>query len=219
MVTRRIDVFDPAVVTVGAITAGTTNNVIPETAEIEGTIRAVSETHPGQGPRRHPPRRRRHRRRPRRAPSRSTSSRATRSRSTTTTSPTFALGVADDVVGQRPGRPPAPPGHGRRGLELRPPAGAGGDDVPRRHRRRPQPGHGARRTTPTGSCSTSRRWRPASPPTPPSPCITWPDAHSSKTRRSIVSPDGQGAFGMRAAARPDPTRSLRTGAEAVTPPG
>ena len=43
MVTRRIDVFDPSVVTVGRITAGTTNNVIPETAEIEGTIRAVSE--------------------------------------------------------------------------------------------------------------------------------------------------------------------------------
>jgi amidohydrolase len=43
MVTRRIDVFDPAVVTVGHITAGTTTNVIPETAEILGTIRAVSE--------------------------------------------------------------------------------------------------------------------------------------------------------------------------------
>lgn len=44
MVTRRVDVFDPAVVTVGRIVAGTTNNIIPETAEIEGTIRAVSET-------------------------------------------------------------------------------------------------------------------------------------------------------------------------------
>ncbi|MFT3852317.1 MAG: M20 family metallopeptidase [Ilumatobacteraceae bacterium] len=43
MVTRRIDVFDPGVVTVARISAGTTNNVIPETAEIEGTIRAVSE--------------------------------------------------------------------------------------------------------------------------------------------------------------------------------
>ena len=43
MITRRVDVFDPAVVTVGRITAGTTNNVIPETAQIEGTIRAVSE--------------------------------------------------------------------------------------------------------------------------------------------------------------------------------
>ena len=43
MITRSIDVFDPSVVTVGRITAGTTNNMIPETAEIEGTIRAVSE--------------------------------------------------------------------------------------------------------------------------------------------------------------------------------
>jgi len=43
MITRSIDVFDPAVVTVGRITAGTTSNVIPETAVIEGTIRAVSE--------------------------------------------------------------------------------------------------------------------------------------------------------------------------------
>jgi hippurate hydrolase len=43
MITRRVDVFDPAVVTVGRIVAGTTNNIIPESAEIEGTIRAVSE--------------------------------------------------------------------------------------------------------------------------------------------------------------------------------
>ena len=44
MVTRRIDVFDPAVVTITQIRAGTTNNIIPETAFLEGTIRAVSET-------------------------------------------------------------------------------------------------------------------------------------------------------------------------------
>jgi hippurate hydrolase len=43
MVTRRVDVFDPSVVTVGRISAGTTNNIIPETAQIEGTIRTVSE--------------------------------------------------------------------------------------------------------------------------------------------------------------------------------
>ena len=43
MVTRTIDVFDPGVVTVGQITAGTTNNIIPESAQIVGTIRAVSE--------------------------------------------------------------------------------------------------------------------------------------------------------------------------------
>ena len=41
-VTRRVDVFTPAVVTVGHIRAGTTTNVIPETARIEGTVRTVS---------------------------------------------------------------------------------------------------------------------------------------------------------------------------------
>jgi hippurate hydrolase len=44
MVTRRLPIFDPAVVTVGRITAGTTANVIPETAEIEVTVRTVSES-------------------------------------------------------------------------------------------------------------------------------------------------------------------------------
>jgi hippurate hydrolase len=43
MVTRRVDVFDPAVVTVARIQAGTTSNVIPETAELLGTVRTVSE--------------------------------------------------------------------------------------------------------------------------------------------------------------------------------
>ena len=43
MITRRIETFDPAVVTITKLIAGTTTNVIPETAKIEGTIRAVSE--------------------------------------------------------------------------------------------------------------------------------------------------------------------------------
>lgn len=43
MVTRTLNVFDPAVVTVSRISAGNTSNVIPETAELEGTIRALSE--------------------------------------------------------------------------------------------------------------------------------------------------------------------------------
>jgi amidohydrolase len=43
MVTRRVDAFDPAVVTVAKLRAGTTTNVIPETATMWGTIRAVSE--------------------------------------------------------------------------------------------------------------------------------------------------------------------------------
>ena len=44
MVTRRVNVFDPAVVTIAHIRGGTTNNIIPETVFLEGTIRAVSET-------------------------------------------------------------------------------------------------------------------------------------------------------------------------------
>jgi len=43
MITRTIDAFDPAVITVARIESGTTSNVIPETAEMEGTLRAVSE--------------------------------------------------------------------------------------------------------------------------------------------------------------------------------
>ena len=43
LVTRRVDVFDPTVVTIAHVDAGTTNNVIPETAFLEGTIRTTSE--------------------------------------------------------------------------------------------------------------------------------------------------------------------------------
>lgn len=41
-VTRRVDAFDPAVVTVAKIRAGTTTNVVPEDALLLGTIRTVS---------------------------------------------------------------------------------------------------------------------------------------------------------------------------------
>ena len=41
-VTRRIDAFDPVVISVTKIAAGTTGNVIPESAELLGTIRATS---------------------------------------------------------------------------------------------------------------------------------------------------------------------------------
>lgn len=43
MVTRRVPPFDPAVLTVTRVSAGTTFNVIPETAVIDGTWRAVSD--------------------------------------------------------------------------------------------------------------------------------------------------------------------------------
>jgi amidohydrolase len=42
-ITRRISVFNPAVVTVGKISSGTTDNVIPESAQLLGTIRTLSE--------------------------------------------------------------------------------------------------------------------------------------------------------------------------------
>lgn len=42
-VTRNVDVFDPAVVTIAHIESGTTTNIIPEQVAIEGTIRTVSE--------------------------------------------------------------------------------------------------------------------------------------------------------------------------------
>ncbi len=41
-VTRRVDVFTPAVITIGRIRAGTINNVIPETAHLDGTVRTVT---------------------------------------------------------------------------------------------------------------------------------------------------------------------------------
>ena len=41
-VTRTVDVFDPAVVTITRVTGGATNNIIPEAVELEGTIRTVS---------------------------------------------------------------------------------------------------------------------------------------------------------------------------------
>jgi amidohydrolase len=43
VVTRRVDVFDPAVVTIANISAGTTTNIIPETAFLQGTMRTVSD--------------------------------------------------------------------------------------------------------------------------------------------------------------------------------
>jgi amidohydrolase len=43
MMSRRVSTFNPAVLTVAKIAAGTTTNVIPETAELIGTIRTLAE--------------------------------------------------------------------------------------------------------------------------------------------------------------------------------
>jgi amidohydrolase len=42
MVTRRFDIFDPVVVTVGLVRGGTRHNIIPDTAEFEATVRTFS---------------------------------------------------------------------------------------------------------------------------------------------------------------------------------
>jgi len=41
--TRRVDAHHPAVLTIARIVAGTTNNVIPESAVMDGTLRTLSE--------------------------------------------------------------------------------------------------------------------------------------------------------------------------------
>jgi amidohydrolase len=43
LVTRQVNVFDPAVLTIAKIEAGSTRNVIPETATLLGTVRTISE--------------------------------------------------------------------------------------------------------------------------------------------------------------------------------
>ncbi|WP_309072109.1 M20 family metallopeptidase [Arthrobacter sp.] len=43
MITRQFDMFDPVVLTVGLLQAGTKRNIIPESARIEATIRTFSE--------------------------------------------------------------------------------------------------------------------------------------------------------------------------------
>ena len=131
MVTRTIDVFDPCVVTVGRIAAGTTDNIIPETAHIEGTIRAVSEAT---------------RARVHGNISRVAEGIAAAHGVTATVEIDNGLsrdGQRRGLRWQRPGARPArrrsrergrtpSPDHGRRGLQLRAPACARLDDVPRR---------------------------------------------------------------------------------------
>ena len=43
MTSRRVSAFEPAVLTIAHLTAGTTTNVIPETAVLEGTVRTLAE--------------------------------------------------------------------------------------------------------------------------------------------------------------------------------
>ena len=43
MVTRRFDIFDPVVLTVGMVEGGTRRNIIPDSARFEATVRRFSE--------------------------------------------------------------------------------------------------------------------------------------------------------------------------------
>jgi hippurate hydrolase len=45
LVTRRFDAHDPVVVTIARIEAGTTHNVIPDSAHLRGTMRTLSPKH------------------------------------------------------------------------------------------------------------------------------------------------------------------------------
>lgn len=45
MVTRQFDVFDPVVITVGNVHAGTQHNIIPERATFDATVRSFSREH------------------------------------------------------------------------------------------------------------------------------------------------------------------------------
>ena len=50
-VTRQFSVWDPVVLTVGRIAAGTKDNIIPDDAVVEATLRTFSQGAPGQGAR------------------------------------------------------------------------------------------------------------------------------------------------------------------------
>jgi hippurate hydrolase len=45
LATRQFDAHDPVVVTISRIEAGTTHNVIPDSARLKGTMRTLSATH------------------------------------------------------------------------------------------------------------------------------------------------------------------------------
>ena len=50
MVTRQFDVFDPVVLTVGRIAGGTKENIIPDDAFFDATMRTLLRGGPGEGP-------------------------------------------------------------------------------------------------------------------------------------------------------------------------
>ena len=142
MVTRRVDVFDPTVITVASIHAGTTSNVIPDHCDILGHHPGGFGGRPGcectTASAGWPKASRRPTRPGRGGDGRRLSGHGQRPR----------LRHLRRRRGQRDRRRRAhrdapEPDHGRRGLQLRPPAGPGVHDVPRGHSVRPGPADGA----------------------------------------------------------------------------
>ena len=184
MVTRVVPAFDPAVLTVTRIQAGTAFNVIPETVACDGTIRSVSDALARPGHRRAAPGRRARRRRPR-LPGRSRAHR----RRATTRSPSTTTAAAERTLAGGPG--PARRRTGRCACPPRSWAPRTGPTCCSRCRA-PWPSSAPVRqgwptrppTTPTGCSSTSRPWPPVSPSTRPWPSTT--DALPHRCRRDLV---------------------------------
>ena len=154
--TRRVDAFDPAVLTIAKIVAGTTNNVIPESAVMEGTLRTLSEPDADAAARRDPAG----------APAHARS--RTGARAAVEIEPGYPVTVNDDaaadwsrcVAGRRagPNRVAAMPARSwaRRTSATCCSRGPGAMVFLGARRRADPPPR--RRTTATGWCSTRRRW-------------------------------------------------------------
>ena len=141
MITREVSVFDPAVVTIAKITAGTTDNVIPEPGRMLGTMRALSEQTRAAVKETAAPvaevGRRRHG---------ASAEVDIEEGYPVTVNPDAAADLVHSTARRssaRTGRAGQGPDHGRRGLLVRAAAGAGGDDLARRLPARPGPRDGA----------------------------------------------------------------------------
>ena len=160
-VTRRVDAFTPAVVTVARIRAGTTTNVIPETAQLDGTIRTVDprvrkDAHAAV---------RRIATHVAAAHDMEATVEIAEGYPVTVNDEAAAATVLDTarwLVGDDLATGHADPGDGRRGLLVRHRAGAGRHGVPRHAARRGATGgRGAEPLEPHGA-RRGRRWPPAS---------------------------------------------------------
>ena len=180
LVTRRFDVFDPVVITVGSFHAGTADNIIPDEAHFLATVRSFSAAA---------------RDRVRAASLRLVADLAAAhglqaeaeyldGYPVTVNDPAetaFAGQAVTDLFGEGPADRAGQPAAGRRGLLVRARRGARGvPDAgrgPGRARTRPP----RRSTTPRTPCSTTRSSPTAPPCWPNWPCAAWPPPRTPRT--------------------------------------